>query len=167
MRKMMERKFSAIFRTELKNYCNLFNIPVHINLLPDTIRSGKKPYDSYAVLNGNFVALEFKSYDSLSIPIDVLKEHQVKKLKEVKNAGGSAYYIILLTRYDCVLCVSVKVMEELVKEWENDFALKSIKCEEIFEIVKRDYRKVVFTLKRHKVQGKTMWGFKKFVRLFA
>ena len=167
---MLERNFSSNFRRELEEVCTE---PIHIILLQDAPRSGKKPYDSYAVIDGVFVAMEFKVVKGLSISSSIVSVRQLDALREASKAGGQAYVVIYMERLKSVLFVGVN---QWMKIFKNEKSRKHcfFENDEYIDLYKSTKAKLkakssVFILERTKqdviVNGKckhtTRWDFDK------
>lgn len=55
------------------------------------LRAPKAPADFIALCRGKFIALEAKSTKGKYFRFDWLKDHQLKSLREIKDAGGESF----------------------------------------------------------------------------
>ena len=84
---MKESNFSKIFRDDIKRSLEACDQNYHINLIQDSYRSGKKPYDFYMVCPYGFIAFELKLIKGKSINFDCVLPHQLDALYEVKKSS--------------------------------------------------------------------------------
>ena len=88
----------------------------------------KSTTDYYGIHNGKFIAFEAKSSQKDSLPMSMIKEHQLKYLKKIKNNGGIAFFIIGFTTIDKYYMVDVDLLlsidtKSIKQEFLNDFAI--------------------------------------------
>ena len=92
---MKESVFSKQLRDDIKGF---FEFNIHIYLIQDMMRTGKKPYDFYCLIDGKFIAFELKVENGKSFPINKVQPHQPAMLREVEECGGLAYFLIAFPR---------------------------------------------------------------------
>lgn len=111
---MLERNFSSNFRREMEE---VSKEPIHLVLLQDAPKSGKKPYDSYLIHDGIFTAMEFKVVKGLSVNGSIASLRQIECLLEASAAGANGYVVVYLERIKKVLFINVRAwMKIFAKE---------------------------------------------------
>jgi len=144
---MKEAVLSKQLRDDIKEY---FDDDVHINLLHDMKRTGKKFYDFYFLKNEIFVAIELKVEAGISFTINKVKPHQPGFLDEVMCQGGFAFFMICFFNKKRIFIVPPGMWDFLVIK---SFGRKSIE----YGMFKHNCR----SIKRKKIDGKTKWDIKK------
>lgn len=87
-----EASFSYDVRGDLEER---FKENIHVYLIPNMMRTGKKPYDTYFCYDGKFFAIELKSQTGKSLNFkNDIKPHQPQCLKDVQSAGGRACFLV-------------------------------------------------------------------------
>lgn len=150
-----ESQFSKQFRDDLYLFCKKFICESHVQLIVDSPRSGKKPYDAYALIRGKFFAFEFKRMGT-SIRKDAVVPHQISKLDEVWHSGGNSY-IIVFNLDNEALVFDTAYWNDLCKT--SGIGRASIVAEDV-----RNNCNEIIT--REKVDGITMYNFKWFLNDF-
>lgn len=119
---MLERAFSSKFRKELME---VVGAGIHVVLLQDAPRSGKKPYDAFIVWRGWFAALEFKIAKGLSLNAKLPTDRQLQCLIDAEKAGGYGFVVIYMDRLKKVVFVHAS-------DWKSIFDGKtSVSMEEL------------------------------------
>ncbi len=144
---MLERKFSSQFRKEMKEF---YGDKIHVQLLQDAPRSGKKPYDAFCLKDSEFYALEFKVVKGDTLNKKILTFHQEQSLKEVANTGGYGLIVILFEKHKCITILEIdEGWKRLDKS--NKFSELEDKTQRVFI-----YRTKVYITEK---LLKTMWEF--------
>ena len=141
---MKESVFSKQLRDDIKEY---FDDEVHVNLLPDMRRTGKKPYDFY-FLKDNFYAFELKVETGKSFSFNKVKPHQPECLKEVYENGGVGVFVICFPKKKIAFILSPTDWEDAV-EHNKSLDRNSVPYEYFFN----NY----FYFVRKKTREKTRW----------
>lgn len=84
----------SVFSKQLRDSIAVEFPKAHINLIQDSYRSGKKPYDFYFVLDGEFYSVECKVANGKSINFDCVLPHQAEKMDEVALADGFSFLAV-------------------------------------------------------------------------
>ena len=68
----------------------------HYYKIPDPIRcEAHRPYDAQFFMDGKYWAFEYKMMKKVeAFPFDKIEDHQVFNLRQVRDNGGHAYFII-------------------------------------------------------------------------
>jgi penicillin-binding protein-related factor A (putative recombinase) len=119
---MLERKFSSIFRAEMNE---VMGNTGKIHLIMDAPKSGKKPYDAYAIWRGWHLSIEFKVAKGASVSYNCVTDNQKDCLLFDEQCGGLSYIIVYMARLKKCLIISVDAWEKLFDEGKD----KSIKVE--------------------------------------
>jgi penicillin-binding protein-related factor A (putative recombinase) len=140
---MNESAFSRIFRRDLVEFATNKNYffkrkrakkRIHLYLIQDSYRSGRKPYDFYFLYHKHFVAVELKSLKGLSLPLNVLSPHQKMYLEEVDSISSSSHSVIVInlqvTGDKQALVLTIKEYNDILR---NNYPNKSVKFESLKE----------------------------------
>ena len=147
------RRLEARFSAQLRKELSIVYPDMWIHLIPDMMRTGKKPFDFYFLNNGLMTAIECKYIDGKSFSINNLQPHQPDCLRKVIQAGGKGYFVIYFARENKVLVLNPDQLDyifEIVGKNYFDFN----------EAVK--YRHHMF-MHRMKINGMTRWEVEKLV----
>lgn len=101
---------------------------IHYFKIPDTPYLGgkyrflvPKPYDFYVVKDGKFYAFEVKVVRRKNrIPIDLLREHQLINLLEVKKNGGLAYILIYIVPHKKLYKIDTEDWDTITKSHNHN-----------------------------------------------
>ncbi len=108
-----ESGLSAEVRMDLKDF---YKDKIHVNLIPDMMRTGKKVYDAYFLYEGRFCALEFKLEKggtfNFNHHIDT-RPHQSPSLNLVSTCGGKGYFFIAFNKHDEAFMMYPGALESL------------------------------------------------------
>ena len=117
---MNERELTAIFKKLLFQKCQEQKILAFYYKIPDTAGlGGLKPFDSFLLINGKFLAIEFKVNDRK------LEKHQEYYLNIIKSCGGISL-MINETNYKVLIDKIIKIaiitrnLSQQVKEYIKD-----------------------------------------------
>jgi len=142
---MKESIFSKQLRDDIRHY---FDGKIHLELIQDSYRSGKKPYDFYCLREGKFIAFEVKIEMGKSFPFLKVKPHQPSILKEVIANGGKGYFILYFQKKKKVFVFTAKTWKNLKKDAEDDYR-ESVPFDAFDEKIEEIGRK--------KIGGETRW----------
>lgn len=123
---MNEASFSKQLRDDIKaKYPKCFQY-----LIQDSYRSGKKPFDFFIAYKSKFIAVELKLVKGRSIPVDILRPHQLESLLEVDKCGIHAHGIVIINISDAVqnnaFVIPIRVWQLIMKNYKD---MKSVKIE--------------------------------------
>ncbi len=123
---MNEASFSKQLRDDIKvKYPNMF-----CYLIQDSYRSGKKPFDFFIAYQSKFIAVELKLVKGRSIPVDILRPHQLESLLEVDKCGTHAHGVVIINIHSAVpsnaFVIPIRVWQLIMKNYKNE---KSVKIE--------------------------------------
>lgn len=153
---MKESKLSKQLRDDIQVYFDKVKIPIHINLLPDMRRTGKKPYDFYVHTDGVFFAFELKVEMGKSIPFINIKPHQPGYLQEVIDTKGIGIFAICFPKEKCLFVLTPGEWKRAKKENKKQ-GKKSISFDYFDDKCHR--------VDRLKIDGKTKWDVKKIFKI--
>lgn len=137
----------SVFANEIKNSCQ---DKCFYYKIPDSYGNQRftplKPFDSFILYKGNFIAMEFKMHKKTSAwPFDSVKEHQIEGLLKIFNENGMAWVILNIRRpfVNIVKAITISDFIELKQKY-SDNNKKSIPLSEIdscnkFINIPRDY----------------------------
>ena len=151
---MKENAFSAQFRGDMVKYCEMTHTLFHLQLIPDTYRGGKRPYDCYLHLRTRFVAIEFKVVKGLSLNSNILSNHQHAKLMEVRGSGGRGVVVVKDDRGKRVICIKIQ-------HWNKIF--KNETCKKIDDVLQCFSTDKMPILIRSKYDCGTIWSMDNFM----
>ncbi len=127
---------------------------IHVNLIPNMLRTGKKVYDAYFLYKAIFYALEFKLEKggtfNFKHHMDT-RPHQSDCLRKVKACGGLGYFFIGFNKYDTAFLMT----PDDVVDMRNIFG-DSIKYSDFIANINED-----MTIERCKIDGKKQWNVRK------
>lgn len=124
---------------------------IHVNLIPDMMRTGKKPYDAYFLYEGRFVALEFKLEKGGTFNfhhhIDN-RPHQSECLDLVSVCGGKGYFFIAFNKHDTAFMMYPGTLASIRNLYGS-----SVK----YEAFKEFFSGSEAVIERKKFDGKKRW----------
>ena len=145
-----EAGFSAEVRKDL---FELYGEDIHVNLIPDMMRTGKKPYDAYFLYKGMFCAIEFKRIDGRTFNVDnKVKPHQPECLNEINKAGGTGVFVICFNDNKMAFILGPKQLDTMV----NLNGSPSLKIERFYEAIDNPDLKID-RMVRCKISCHTRW----------
>ena len=156
---MKESAFSKQVRDDIKAW-----IPhAHIYLIQDAFRSGKKPYDFFFACGSRFYAIELKAVKGQSVPLDILRPHQVENLLEVDNCGVKAFGLVIMNVSGFMaktsIILPITLWLEIISE-QREKGNKSIKIKDLLQYVQTEPSseiKIMLML-RERREGRTSWN---------
>lgn len=151
-----EAVFSYELRTDLEK---VFNKHIFVYLVPNMIRTGKKPMDFMFLYNGCHYAIECKYIhgNSINLKYDI-RPHQPESLRKIIFCGGVGFFVIGFHDYKVAYACSPDGLDYLSEMCEKD----SISYE-LFERVCSDSERII-KIRRLKIIGETRWEVEKLVK---
>ena len=162
---MKENAFSRIFRNDLIDFAtnNSYFFKgkqakkrIHLYLIQDSYRSGRKPYDFYFLYHKHFIAVELKSVKGQSLSFGILSSHQKIYLEEVDSISSLSHSIIVINLQSAgdkkALVLTIKEYNDILRKY---YPNKSVKFD--------DLRDDGYTfIDREKIDRKLKWNIEDF-----
>lgn len=146
-----ERQFSAEVRKDLEDF---YGEDIHVNLIPDMMRTGKKPYDFYFVYQSHFVAVECKLCEGETFNTKTeIKPHQPDSIKQVRKCGGHGIFLLCFNKHKTSFIFNGNQLDIMLNEFGT--SLKYDDFEEHLLI------KNLLQMKRGKFGDITRWEVEK------
>lgn len=142
-----EHAFSAEVRKDLEA---VYGENIHVNLIPDMIRTGKKFYDFYYNYCDHFTAIEAKYIKGQSLNLEnCIKPHQPGCLKAVENTGGSGLFLVGHQESRQAFIFDVDTFYQIKDRYGVSFKILLLRHKE--------WDGKVMLMNREKVGDKTRW----------
>jgi penicillin-binding protein-related factor A (putative recombinase) len=153
-----EAGFSAQLRNDLSN---LYNSKIFVQLIPNMIRTGKKPFDFWFLYNHHFCAVECKwvKKGEHRFAFKEIRSHQPECLKRVIDSGGGGCFCVGFNDYKASFFFTPDVLDILQEYSASDI---SITYEELYQY-SQDHPDRVGTIERKKIDGFTRWEVEKLI----
>ena len=153
---MKESTLSKQLRDDIQEYFDKEKMFVHVNLLPDMRRTGKKPYDFYVLVNRIFYAFELKVENGKSFAFDKVKPHQPGYLQEVIDAKGIGIFAICFPKEKCLFILAPCEWKKAKKKNRKQ-GKKSISFDYFYENS--------FRVDRKRIDGKIKWDINEIFKI--
>jgi len=141
----LEAKFSAQFRTELKEF---YGDRIFVQLFPDMMRTGKKPFDFFVIYRKEFFGFECKAVKGKTFNVKRIAPHQTESLQRIEDAGGYGRFLIYFKEEKTAVIVSTEDMDYLAEMFGDSLKLDMF-------VEKLSQNKII---RRVKFGGKTSWN---------
>jgi penicillin-binding protein-related factor A (putative recombinase) len=151
-----EATFNWEIRTDLKD---VYQKDIHVQLIYNQARSGKKPYDFYFNYKDHFTAVECKRVMGNSFNVNQMEAHQQSCLEDAISSGGSAFVLVWFFKHKTSFIFKptflnyIRNSGGLIKIDE----LRTPECKEVYEMTR---------IKDENLQrdNKTRWAVEEIIR---
>jgi penicillin-binding protein-related factor A (putative recombinase) len=146
---MLESGFSYQIRKDLKE---VYGDKIHINLIHDMAKTGKKCYDFYFNYQDHLGAIEAKLIKGHTFNlVNHVKIHQPECLLEVKRSGGSGLFLVCFWNHKKSFAFDVEMFYILKDKYGE-----AIKFDILMELSLLEKKKV-YMIDRKKINNETRW----------